>query len=172
MGLCNSEKILSHPNGCKIQLKIKFGNDIKRFTRLIKSIVLLKTFLDQSRTSRKPRLKMQKLSGRLQESNHTRASSEKRSRHIYFMKDNLLHTISKLLRHVQVHVVTKVLRIFQVAQFTQRKQRSENASSGHLQEVKNNRKSLNFQSQKVVAVAYRRWSFTRGSHYKALTGRF
>ena len=42
-------------------------------------------------------------------------------------------------------------------------------SSGRLQELKNNRKSLNFQAQKVVAVAYRRWSFTRGSNCKALT---
>ena len=44
-------------------------------------------------------------------------------------------------------------------------------SSGRLQELKNNRKSLNFQAQKVVAVAYRRWSFTRGSTSKALTGK-
>ena len=44
-------------------------------------------------------------------------------------------------------------------------------SSGRLQELKNNRKSLNFQAQKVVAVAYRRWSFTRGSNCKALTGK-
>ena len=33
-------------------------------------------------------------------------------------------------------------------------------------------KVINLQAQKVVAVAYRRWSFTRGSNYKALTGRF
>ena len=26
-------------------------------------------------------------------------------------------------------------------------------------------------AQKVVAVAYERWSFTRGSNYKALTGK-
>ena len=34
--------------------------------------------------------------GRLQESNHKGASSEKssRSRHIYFMEDNLLHAMS------------------------------------------------------------------------------
>ena len=46
-------------------------------------------------------------------------------------------------------------------------------SSGRLQELKNNRKSLNFQAQKVVAVAvaYRRWSFTIGSNRKALTGK-
>ena len=44
-------------------------------------------------------------------------------------------------------------------------------SSGRLQELKNNRKSLNFQAQKVVAVAYRRWSFTIGSNCKALTGK-
>ena len=37
---------------------------------------------------------------------------------------------------------------------------------GRLQEVKNNRKSLNRQSQIVVAVAYRRWSFTGGSNCK------
>ena len=35
--------------------------------------------------------------------------------------------------------------------------------SGHLQEVKNNGKSLNRQAQKVVAVTYRSWSFNRGS---------
>ena len=30
---------------------------------------------------------------------------------------------------------------------------------------------INHQAQKVVAVAYRRWSFTRGSNCKALTGK-
>ena len=34
-----------------------------------------------------------------------------------------------------------------------------------------NRKSLNFQTHKVVAVAYRRWSFTRDSNCKALSGK-
>ena len=38
-------------------------------------------------------------------------SSEKKSGHIYFKEENLLHAISKL-RHVQFHVVTKALRIF------------------------------------------------------------
>ena len=90
------------------------------------------------------------------------------SGHIYFIEDNLLYTMSKL-RHVWVHVVTKVLRIFQVARCSQQTQRSENMSSCRLQEVKNDRKSLNFQAQKVVGVAYRRWSFTRGSNCKALT---
>ena len=41
---------------------------------------------------------------------------------------------------------------------------------GRLLELKKNGKSLNFQAQKVVAVAYKRWSFTRGSNCKALTG--
>ena len=40
---------------------------------------------------------------------------------------------------------------------------------GRLQELKNNGKSFNFQSQEVVAVAYRRWLFTRGSNCEALT---
>ena len=43
--------------------------------------------------------------------------------------------------------------------------RSENASSGCLQKVTNNGKSL----KKVVAVTYRRCLFTRGSDFKALT---
>ena len=30
---------------------------------------------------------------------------------------------------------------------------------------------LTFQAQKVVAVACRRWSFTRGSNYKSLAGK-
>ena len=32
-------------------------------------------------------------------------------------------------------------------------------------------KIINRQAQKLVAVAYRRWLFTRGSNYKALTGK-
>ena len=42
---------------------------------------------------------------------------------------------------------------------------------GRLLERKNDGKSLNFQAQKVVAVANKRWSFTRGSSCKALTGK-
>ena len=42
---------------------------------------------------------------------------------------------------------------------------------GRLLELKNNGKSLNFQAQKVVVVGYRRWSFTRDSNCKALTGK-
>ena len=49
--------------------------------------------------------------------------------------------------------------------------RSENASSGRLQELENNDKSLNFEAQKVVAVAYGRSSFTRISNCKALSGK-
>ena len=38
-----------------------------------------------------------------------------------------------------------------------------------MRQVKNNRKSLSFQAQKVFAVAYyERWSFTRGCNCKAL----
>ena len=39
---------------------------------------------------------MQRLSSRLHESDYRVVSSEKRSRHIYFTEDNLLHAISKL----------------------------------------------------------------------------
>ena len=39
-------------------------------------------------------------------------------------------------------------------------------SSGHLREVKNKGK---FRTLKVVAVAYERWSLTRGSKYSDLT---
>ena len=42
-------------------------------------------------------------------------------------------------------------------------------SSGHLQEVKYNGKTLTIRPQKVVEVNYRRWSFTRGSNCKALS---
>ena len=42
---------------------------------------------------------------------------------------------------------------------------------GRSLELKNNEKSLNFPAQKVVAVVYKRWSFTRGSNWKALTGK-
>ena len=42
---------------------------------------------------------------------------------------------------------------------------------GRLLELTNNGKSLNFQAQKVVAVVYGRWSFTRGSKCEAVTGK-
>ena len=48
---------------------------------------------------------------------------------------------------------------------------SSKASSGRLQEVKNNEISLNFQAQKVVTVSCRRWPVTRSSNCKALTGK-
>ena len=41
-------------------------------------------------------------------------------------------------------------------------------TSGRLRELKNKRK-LKLSSLKVVAVAYERWSLTRGSNYSALT---
>ena len=37
--------------------------------------------------------------------------------------------------------------------------------------LKTTGKSVNFQAQKVAACAYRRWSFTRDSNYKSLTGK-
>ena len=40
-------------------------------------------------------------------------SSDKKSGRVYFNEENLLHAISKL-RHVQLHVVTKALRTFEV----------------------------------------------------------
>ena len=46
-------------------------------------------------------------------------------------------------------------------------QRSDHASSGHLREVKR----LTPHAFNMVAVTYRRWSFTRGSNCKALTGK-
>ena len=97
-----------------------------------------------SRTSHKRSPKMQRLSGCLREvvadKNRTTGGPLLRRRPetpILRKTINLLHATSKL-RHVQFHVVTKVLRIFLVAQCTQQTQRSENLSSGRLQEVKNN----------------------------------
>ena len=37
--------------------------------------------------------------------------------------------------------------------------------------LKKCRKIINRQAQKVVAVAYRRWLFTRGSNFNSLTGK-
>ena len=61
--------------------------------------------IDYDRTSRKRPPKMQRLGGRLREvvvykNRTTEASSKGRSRHIYFMEDNLLHAMSKS-RYVQ-----------------------------------------------------------------------
>ena len=120
--------------------------------------------LNYSRTSRKRPPKMYRLSGRLPkvvvDKNRTiGASSEKRSGHINFMVDDLLHAVSIKLRHEQFHVVTKGLRILLVPWCTQRTQRSEDASSGRLQVVKNIGKSLTVRRKNKVAFAYRRWSF-------------
>jgi len=41
-------------------------------------------------------------------------------------------------------------------------------SSGHLQEVKN-KKKFKLLALEVVAIAYERWSLTRGSKYSDLT---
>ena len=43
-------------------------------------------------------------------------------------------------------------------------------SIGRSQEVKNNEKLQQLSPQKVVAVAYERWSPTRGSNYRLLAG--
>ena len=126
--------------------------------------------LNHSPTSRKRPPKMQKIEwsptegGRLPKvvvyKNRTiGASSEKRSGHINFMVDDLLHAVSIKLRHEQFHVVTKGLRILLVAWCTQRTQRSEDASIGRLQVVKNIGKSLTVRRKSKVAFAYRRWSF-------------
>ena len=61
---------------------------------------------------------MQRLSGCLWEvvtykNRTTGVSSDKKSGRVYFNEENLLHAISKL-RHVQLHVVTKALRTFEV----------------------------------------------------------
>ena len=42
--------------------------------------------------------------------------------------------------------------------------------SGRLREVKNIEKFIKPAAQKVFAVSYEKWSFTRGSKYRALTG--
>ena len=61
-----------------------------------------------SRTYRKWPPKMQRLSGRSREvvvykNRTTGVSSERRSGHIYFMEDNLLHAISMLLQKFFVY---------------------------------------------------------------------
>ena len=70
---------------------------------------------------------------------------EKKTGHIYFKEDNLLHAISKL--RYNICAVTCCCSYHK---------RSENSSGGRLQEVKNNAKSLNSRPQLVVAGAYRR----------------
>ena len=50
-------------------------------------------------------------------------------------------------------------------------QRSENASVVAYKRLKTMENHYSFQAQKVVAVAYRSWSFTRGSNCKALTSK-
>ena len=85
---------------------------------------------------------MRRLSGRQREvvsyeNRTTGGFFEKKTGHIYFKEDNLLHAISKL-RYVQFHVdVVSTTR-------------------DRLQEFKNNAKSLNRQLQLVVAGACRR----------------
>ena len=61
---------------------------------------------------------MQRLNGPLTRIEPHGAFSEKRSGHICFTEDNLLHAISKL-HHVYFHFVTKILRMFKAAQCAQ-----------------------------------------------------
>ena len=70
---------------------------------------------------------------------------EKKTGHIYFKEDNLLHAISKL-RYVQFHVVVVP---------TTRDQKTRQVVA-YKRLIKNNAKSLNSQPQLVVAGAYRR----------------
>ena len=120
-----------------------------------------------SRTSRKRIPKMQRLNGRLLGvvvyKNRTTGAffREEVLRDIPFMEDNLLHAISKL-PHVQSMLSLKfVVYSKQHSAPLQRTQKSENASSGRLQEVKNNGKSLTVRPKKWLR------SLTGG---KALTG--
>ena len=62
----------------------------------------------------------------------------------------------------------KVLVILWVALFMQRTKRSNHASRGRLQEVKNNGKIIRPSDQKVVKDE--RWSLTRDSNWKTFTG--
>ena len=118
------------------------------------------------------------------------AFSEKRSRHIYFMEDNLLHAMSKL--HVYFHVVTKFCRIFysivQTTNIEIRKCVKWSLTRG-LKRLKNNENSLTVRPKRWSrsltgggrllevptvrlwlgkfwcfgkAFVYRRWSLTRG----------
>ena len=56
--------------------------------------------------------------------------------------------------------------------YSENSRRSDHASGGRSQKVKNDGKLINRQSRKVVVVvAYRVWSFSRGCNCKALTGK-
>ena len=61
------------------------------------------------------------------------------------------------------------LKFFVYSKYYSAHSENRDTPSGRLQEEKQ-WKIINRQGQKVVAVAYRRWSFTRGSNCKALTG--
>ena len=120
-----------------------------------------------SQTSCKRIPKMQRLSGRLLGvvvyKNRTTGDfyREEVLRDIPFMEDNLLHAISKL-PHVQSMLSLKfVVYSEQHSAPLPRTWKSENASSGRLQEVKNNGKSLTVRPKKWLR------SLTGG---KALTG--
>ena len=93
--------------------------------------------------------------GDLQESNHRRASSGKRSGHIYSMEDNLLHASYAMCSSM---LLLKFFAYFKehTEHIEQRDQRMCQSGRLRVREVKNSGKSLNFQAQKVVVVAHRR----------------
>ena len=82
---------------------------------------------------------------------------------LYVSRDGLSHC-TKIIISRSSH-----LKFF--AYSKQHSAHSQHASSGCLKEVKNIRKSLTFQAQKVVADAYRGLLFTRGYNCKVLTGK-
>ena len=120
-----------------------------------------------SRTSCKqpPNKLMQRLTGRLQKSNH-RGSFLKRG-----LGTSTLWMIIYCVQFLSYAMCKFRLLIKYMSYIPSSMVHTANIKkrSGRLQEVKNNGKSLNFQAQKAVMVAYRRWSFTRGSDCNALS---
>ena len=112
------------------------------------------------------------------------SSCEKRSRNIYFVEDNLLHAMSKVVYvYMQFHVVSKVLCIFQVLYIVHTaKIEIREYTKWSLTRGKNNGKSLTVRLKKwsrslevltarlcrgkfmcfELAVVYGSWSLTSG----------
>ena len=102
------------------------------------------------------------------------SSSEKMYRHTYFMENNNIIYCMQFLSYnmCSSRLILKFFAYSKQHSTHSEHKRSDKSSSGRLQEIKNNGKSLNCKPQiAVVAVAYRRQSFTRGPNWKALTGK-
>ena len=101
-------------------------------------------------------------------------SSDKMSRHIYFLAENLLHVIPYVYMYIVVAFYHWKVIVYCILWGAWCVQRTKQTTYTMRQEVAYKRlKTMgNYKTvSPVVVVAYESWLFTRGSNYRALAGK-